>query len=133
MSDKHIITGVVLFLLAIGVVLFAAFGGTAKEEPVETSSPVAQFAQCLKESGATFYGAFWCPHCRAQKELFGAAEKLLPYVEWSTADGNGQLSICRDKEVKSYPTWEFSDGSRLTGERQFAELAERSGCPQPSE
>ena len=28
------------------------------------------FAQCLKDKGATFYGAFWCPHCKAQKALF---------------------------------------------------------------
>ena len=22
------------------------------------------FASCIKESGALFYGAFWCPHCQ---------------------------------------------------------------------
>lgn len=131
MSDKNIIIGVALFLLAIGVVLLAIGGGTAKEEPIEMSSPVAQFAQCLKDSEVVFYGAFWCPHCLSQKELFGAAEDLLPYIECSTPDGNSQLEVCKNKQITSYPTWEFPDGSRLTGERTFAELAEKSGCQAP--
>ena len=30
------------------------------------------------------YGAYWCPHCAHQKELFGAeAWSLIPYVECS--------------------------------------------------
>ena len=58
------------------------------------------FAVCLKDKGATFYGAFWCPHCQAQKELFGRSEKLLPYVECSTPDGQAQLQVCIDKEIK---------------------------------
>ncbi|MEK6827042.1 MAG: hypothetical protein AABX99_00990, partial [Nanoarchaeota archaeon] len=53
-----------------------------------------QFAQCLKDKGAVFYGAFWCSHCIAQKKLFGSSAKLLPYVECSTADASGQAQIC---------------------------------------
>ena len=39
------------------------------------------FATCLKDEGAVFYGAFWCTHCQATKKMFGASQKLLPYVE----------------------------------------------------
>lgn len=131
MSDKSIIGGVVVLLIAVGTVLFVVSGGTSggsSDGPVDLTSPEAVFAQCLKDSGTTFYGAFWCPHCRSQKEMFGAAQKLLPYIECSTLDGNGQLPVCREKGITGYPTWEFPDGSRLSGEQSFATLAEKSGC-----
>lgn len=89
------------------------------------------FAQCLKDKGAIFYGAFWCPHCQKQKAMFGNSKKYLPYVECSTPDGKGQTQICIEKEVKSYPTWMFADGSRETGEVPFATLSEKTSCPLP--
>jgi thiol-disulfide isomerase/thioredoxin len=89
------------------------------------------FAVCLKDKGATFYGAFWCPHCQAQKDLFGRSEKHLPYVECSTPDGQGQLQVCIDKEIKGYPTWEFADGSRLSSEQSLEILAGKTGCMLP--
>ncbi len=89
------------------------------------------FATCLKDKGATFYGAFWCPHCQATKKLFGSSAKLLPYVECSTADGTGQLQICKDKKIEGYPTWEFADGSRLTGETTLQQLADKTACVLP--
>lgn len=89
------------------------------------------FAQCLKDSGAKFYGAFWCPHCQNQKTMFGKSAKLLPYIECSTPDGRGQLQICKDEKVEGYPTWEFADGSRQSGEVPLSILAEKTGCALP--
>jgi len=89
------------------------------------------FATCLKDKGAVFYGAFWCTHCQAQKKAFGSSTKLLPYVECSTADATSQLQICKDKKIESYPTWEFSDGSRLTGEISFQQLSDKTACVLP--
>jgi len=89
------------------------------------------FAQCLSDSGAKFYGAFWCPHCQEQKAMFGISEKLLPYEECSLPNGQGQLQVCTDKGVESYPTWEFADGSRLLGTQSFEALAEKTACPLP--
>ena len=89
------------------------------------------FAQCIKASGATFYGAFWCPHCQNEKKLFGDAVQFLPYVECSTPDGNAQLQVCEDSSIKSYPTWVFKDGSRLIGEVPFYQLAQKTGCALP--
>lgn len=132
MSDKAIIGGVVVLLMVVGGVLFMTSSGENYTTPVlDASAPVAQFAQCLKDSGAIFYGAFWCPHCQAQKKLFAGADDLLPYVECSTPNGQGQLPVCQSKNVQSYPTWDFADGSRLTGELSFAQLSEKSGCPVP--
>lgn len=89
------------------------------------------FAQCLKDKGAVFYGAFWCPHCQNQKALFGSSQKLLPYNECSTPDGQGQLPICKEKNIQGYPTWIFADGSRLSGEVLIKTLAEKTGCLLP--
>jgi thiol-disulfide isomerase/thioredoxin len=86
------------------------------------------FAKCLGDRGAKFYGAFWCPHCQNQKAMFGKSAKFLPYVECSTPDGRGQLALCRDKKIEGYPTWEFEDGSRLSGEIPMSVLAEKTGC-----
>ncbi len=86
------------------------------------------FAQCIADSGATFYGAFWCPHCQAQKAMFGRSAKLLPYVECSEPDGTGQLATCVDEKIEGYPTWIFADGSRESGERTLEELAAKTSC-----
>ena len=91
------------------------------------------FAQCLTDKDAVFYGAFWCSHCQAQKKLFGSSQKLLPYVECSTADGSAQTEVCIDKNITGYPTWEFADGSRLNGEIALQTLAEKTSCQLPVE
>lgn len=67
------------------------------------------FASCLKDKGATFYGAFWCPHCQNQEALFGRSERLLPYIECSNPD-QSSTQVCIDKNIISYPTWVFSGG-----------------------
>ena len=99
--------------------------------PHEPTKDLSAFATCLKDRGAVFYGAFWCPHCQNQKKMFGKAAKLLSYVECSTPDGNAQLKVCIDKSITGYPTWEFADGSRLSGEIQLSKLAEKTGCTLP--
>jgi glutaredoxin len=108
--------------------------------PADIAGPVARmfepvvdasaFAQALTASGTKMYGAFWCSHCHAQKELFGAAQSELPYVECSNPDhSRNQTAI--DAGITSYPTWVFPDTSRHTGEMSFQELAAQSGVPLP--
>ena len=90
-----------------------------------------QFAQCLTSKNAKFYGAFWCPHCQEQKQLFGTAKKYLPYVECSSADGKSQLQVCTDAKIEGYPTWVFSDGSKVSGAISLEELSKKTGCELP--
>ncbi len=85
-------------------------------------------ADCLSANGVKFYGAFWCPHCEAQKELFGSSVDRLPYIECSLPDKSAQTQVCVDANVESYPTWEFADGTRLTGEQPLDRLAIKAGC-----
>lgn len=117
----------VIAILIVGTVVTAVMrsGDTTIALPGQYDG----FAQCIKDSDAVFYGAFWCPHCQAQKKMFGNSAKLLPYVECSTLDGSNQLPICADKGIKNYPTWEFADGSRLTGEVTLLQLSEKTSCP----
>lgn len=121
--------GITIFWVVLAVLIVGGFGWTmyAKTLPGKYDG----LAQCLKDKGAIFYGAFWCPHCQEQKKMFGNSAKLLPYVECSTPDGKNQTQICIDKGVQSYPTWEFADGSKLTGEQQPQILAEKAGCEMP--
>jgi thiol-disulfide isomerase/thioredoxin len=123
--------------LVIGVIagaLVLLFGGTfiASQAGSQAASPaMTNLAQCLAQEDATFYGAFWCPHCQDQKEMFGGAQDALPYVECSTPSGNGQRQVCREEGIETYPTWEFADGSRETGVLSADTLAEKTGCPAP--
>ena len=121
-SKTTIILGIVALTALIGVLVYAN----------NTPGKLDGFAQCLKDKGATFYGAFWCPHCQAQKALFGKSKKYLPYVECSTSDAKGQLPICIEKGIASYPTWFFADMSTSTGEVPLATLSEKTGCPLPN-
>lgn len=123
---KIFISVIILLILGIVVAVFTQ-SNIAPAGPGKYDT----FATCLKDKGATFYGAFWCSHCQSTKKLFGSSQKLLPYVECSTADGNGQLQICKDKNITGYPTWEFADGSRLGGELTFVQLAEKTSCELP--
>ena len=90
------------------------------------------FATCIKDSGAKFYGAFWCPHCQKQKAMFGKSAKILPYIECSTPDGKSQMSVCKDAGVEGYPTWEFKDGTRMSGEVALETLGEKTQCELPT-
>jgi len=119
---------IVVVILILGTVLAVLLGSNKNNVPV---GKYDQLATCLKEQGAVFYGAFWCPHCIATKKLFGSSASLLPYIECSTPDGGGQLPICKDKKIEGYPTWEFKDSSRLTGEVTIQQLADKTSCPLP--
>lgn len=126
MEKKQLLIVIGIFIIAIviaGVLFFI-------EKPTEPGK-YDTFATCLKERGAIFYGAFWCPHCRDQKTMFGKSASLLPYVECSTPDGNGILAVCREKNIESYPTWDFADGSRQTGVIPLEMLAEKTACELP--
>ena len=123
-NKTTIVAGAIALALVVGFLIYASTVGNGP-------SKYDGFAQCLKDKGAIFYGAFWCPHCQAQKALFGSAKKYLPYVECSTPDARGQLPICIEKKIASYPTWYFPDMSTTTGEVSLEMLAQKTGCVLP--
>jgi hypothetical protein len=87
-----IVIGLAVVLIIGGMIWYSSKPGTLDE-----------FALCIKDSGTTFYGAFWCPHCQEQKRLFGKSASKLPYTECSTVDGRGQLPICKEAKNRNIP------------------------------
>lgn len=118
---------IVALIVGLIIVRNASDGGGGAAETTKYDT----LAQCITDAGAKFYGAYWCPHCQAQKALFDNSSKL-PYVECSTPDGQGRTQVCIDKNITGYPTWEFADGSRLDGERTLEELAQKTSCVLPT-
>jgi|SRR3989344_106005 len=85
------------------------------------------FAQCLKDSGAKFYGSYQCIHCKTQKDMFGNSADLLPYIECG-ALGGPQSLVCQQAGITSYPTWDFPDGERISGSLSFDVLSKHTNC-----
>jgi glutaredoxin len=98
--------------------------GTAETSNVDMTTKEAKLALCLKEKGAIFYGADWCPHCTNQKAMFGEAVSLLPYIECTTAE-NAQK--CKNAGVSGIPDWRIN-GKQYLGEKTLQQLASVSGC-----
>lgn len=117
MDKKHIGFGIIVV-----VVLLFAFNLFQKPS-------YDQFAQCLTEKGVKFYGAYWCPHCNDQKDMFGSSIKYVPYVECALPDTNSQTKVCQDAKIESYPTWIFPGGVRKTGTLPLTDISKFSGCP----
>lgn len=109
-------------------IVFVAYAVKVGQAP----SPATGLAQCLTQKGVKMYGAWWCPHCTKQKTLFGNAFGEIDYVECSPGGTKTMSQQCKDDGVEGYPTWTFPDGSKLSGEQDFATLAEKSGCEAPA-
>lgn len=124
---SNLITTIIVILIIIGGAL-----GIALSQGEKGPSIYDGFAQCLGEQGATFYGAWWCPHCLEQKKMFGRSQDLLPYVECSTPDRQ-MTEQCLDAGIEAFPTWEFADGTREEGAVDLEILAERTSCELPAE
>lgn len=117
MDKKYIVIG---GIVAVVILFFITASNASNHE---------KLAQCLNEKGVKFYGAYWCPHCKEQKEAFGSGAKSLPYIECAIINSDESAKVCRDANITSYPTWIFSDGTRKTGNVPLDELAEKANCP----
>lgn len=117
-----------LGLMAIGVIVFGGLIGLAIYN-ANKPSLYDGFAQCLTEKGVKMWGAWWCPHCKSQKELFGSAFTYVDYIECSLPGSQSMIATCQEAGIKGYPTWEFSDGSRQSGVLELDELSQRTSCP----
>jgi uncharacterized lipoprotein NlpE involved in copper resistance len=117
-------------ILIIGIAISLLMLGCANQ-PSSGGGELDSFATCLTESGAKMYGAFWCPHCKDQKAGFGESWDKVNYIECSLPSGQGQTAVCQQAGIQGYPTWEFADGERASGNLPHADLARITGCPLP--
>ena len=74
------------------------------------------------------YGAYWCPHCQRQKEMFGVeAWSLITYVECSPKGYSfGGSKICAPALENGFPTWKFGKNKIVSGEMPLERIAKLS-------
>jgi len=85
--------------LAIFAVLVAVVAGAYLLLRHKQTSRLNTFAQCLTAKGAKMYGAYWCPHCETQKEMFGSSFQYAPYVECGVKGSHTPAQACTDANV----------------------------------
>lgn len=140
-----IIVAMVTIVGTLGVYANVGGGTTASADTagatgaaITTTSGQSEIAlaQHLSGIGAKMYGAYWCPHCHDQKQLFGKeAFALINYVECDPQGQNSQTATCQaiapqvqeqTGQSFGYPTWEIN-GKYLSGTKTLQELADASG------
>ncbi len=118
-----LVVGIIIAVILVGLIWFNISGNTIK-----SSGKYDNFAKCLTDSGVKMYGAYWCPHCNNQKQMFGDSWQYVDYIECSLPNRAGQTQVCNQAGIKAYPTWEFQDGKRVEGELTFQQLSQYSNC-----
>lgn len=86
-----------------------------------------EFAQCLTEKSAVMYGAYWCDHCAAQKDMLGKSFQYINYIECDSRGKNANPQLCAQKNIQGYPTWEINE-KFYRGVQSLEKLSEASGC-----
>ena len=112
-------TAVVTVVAALGVFAVSPAGATAYQ---------IALARHLTATKAVMYGAYWCPHCQEQKDLFGGASSMVPYIECDPKGTGARPDLCERAAITSFPTWVIGD-QRLEGARPLEELARASRFP----
>lgn len=135
----------VLVAIAVAAALLTAGGSWAIYTITKTNAPAVGLAppitsnstateiglaKHLEAAGAKMYGAWWCPHCHDQKQVFGKeAFKDIHYVECSTPGAKGvrkMTNFCRQAGVKAFPQWEINGKLIEPGLKSLKELAQLS-------
>jgi hypothetical protein len=100
-----------------------------KAPPIKNTSGEAEIALAkhLQKIKAKMYGAYWCPHCHHQQELFGKqAWPTITYIECDPKGTNPRPDLCQKAKIQGYPTWEIK-GKFYPGTQSLETLAQISG------
>jgi hypothetical protein len=117
------IVSVVLIIVAFAAVIYL---GLRKR-----GSRLDAFAQCLAAKQAKMYGAYWCPHCADQNEMFESSFQYVPYVECGVPGSREEAQVCKDAGIKHFPTWQFAGGESREGTQPLQSLGAKTGCSLP--
>ncbi len=128
LSSLHtaILTICIVGVVAIGSSAFQSDVLDISPEDLSANSLQIGLAKHLRERGAVMYGSYKCPHCNAQKAMFGDASVYVNYVECDPAGENAQPTLCYSRGILNFPTWEIN-GSYYEGSKSLQELARISG------
>src|SRR5580698_8173932 len=80
--------------IMIAIVIIIAFAAAYYFFWFKHTSRLDAFAKCLTAKQAKMYGAFWCPHCEEQKEMFGSSFKYAPYTECGIKGSRALTQAC---------------------------------------
>ena len=117
--------------IVTGLLIVAAFAAVIYLGLRKRGHRLDAFAQCLAVKQVKMYGAYWCPHCAEQKEMFESSFQYVPYVECGVPGSREEAPVCKDAGVKHFPTWQFADGERREGTQPLPALATKTGCGLP--
>ncbi|MEM9264843.1 MAG: hypothetical protein AAGA46_04910 [Cyanobacteria bacterium P01_F01_bin.13] len=123
---------ILIVWLSLGAMVAIASCQDISLKQLVAPSYEAQLAEYLSSAGAKMYGAYWCPHCARQKQLFGRAAELLPYVECDIRGVNAQVDLCNAIGINAYPTWQIN-GAFYLGTQPLNRLAIISGFEETSD
>ncbi len=117
---------IVAVVLIIGIFIpFKMTGLTTNNKDYDN------FVTCLIEKDAKLYGAYWCPHCKNQKEMFKSSFKIFDslggYIECDPRGKNAQPEKCEEASINGYPTW-IINGQKYVGEQSLNRLSAISEC-----
>jgi hypothetical protein len=114
--------------VAVAVVCLAPASFSAADK-----AKLDDFARCLGQKKSVMYGAFYCDHCKEQKDLFGDSAQYLPYVECVEKGTRKVTEQCKTLGIRRTPTWIFEEsGERVEGKvLSLQELSQKSGCRLP--
>lgn len=116
------LSGIIIVVVLFSVVSLQSNGISISSD----GTGQAGLAKHLTDIGATMYGSYRCPHCAAQKELFGGAFKYIRYVECDPTGKGANPALCYEKGIEGYPTWEINSNF-YPGVRSLGELSKLSG------
>lgn len=115
----------VLAIIAVGALHFYYDYDRLLSRPADAQ--LSALAEHLTDTGARYYGAFWCSACQQQNALFGTAKAQLPYTECTPNGRHGAVALeCVRADVQSFPTW-IINGERHLGVLEPKDLARYSG------
>ncbi|MEA1909768.1 MAG: protein disulfide isomerase family protein [Patescibacteria group bacterium] len=136
-TKKVQITGWLGVAIMILLIIWLVVYGVSKTD--ETSKVpglldinTTALAEHLAEDGWVMYGGGWCGHCGAQRDDFGVAKPLVPYINCWDESANKQIDTCSEIGITSYPTWISPSGERIPGHQSLETLIEISGFKQTS-
>ena len=107
----------------------APWASTIGEPLHDSSNQALELTQHLKAMGAKFYGAWTCPACFKQMNLFGKQAELdVTYVECRKPKQlPEQAEACNAAKIRAHPTWVLPDGRRKVGVQSLEALSCWSG------
>ncbi|HEY9886116.1 MAG TPA: hypothetical protein V6C96_02530 [Vampirovibrionales bacterium] len=82
------------------------------------------YIQCLKDKGVEMFGLSTCPHCKAQKRVFGEYFDQVNYVNCDRPVGR---CLEASRKGRGYPTWLDPEG-KVIEPGSIEELALDAGC-----